>query len=142
MDEASDIFDTPRARYLKLRTEFLRKARDYKFWGHAKSRQRVSALDALLRYCRQSVRFADLGTELRNDIHVDIRSFLLEYAVLPVPQTVREKLWSCHDAFVKKEEQEIPFIMIELDKVLNDTLAEFEKEECPRQRNSTRTHSN
>ena len=92
MDKSSDIFDTPRARCLKLKTEFLRRARDYKFWGHDNSRQRVIALDTLLRYCSQSIELAEWGTELRKDVETDIESFLLEEHVLPVPCSIRAML--------------------------------------------------
>ena len=92
MGKTDDIFDTPRARCLKLKTEFLRKARDYKFWGQDKSRQRVIALDNIARYCRQSIELAEWGTELKNDVDMDIESFLLEEQVQPVPRSVRAKL--------------------------------------------------
>ena len=92
MDKNHDIFDNPRMQCLKLKTEFLRKARNYKFWGRDKSRQRVIALDTVLRYCRQSTDLTEWGTELRRDVHVDIKNFLLEDHMLPVQRSVRKKL--------------------------------------------------
>ena len=75
MDEGADIFETPRLRCLKLKTEFLKKARNYKFWGLNKSRQRVIALDTVVRYCRQSMEVARQceTEELMNDVLIDIQ---------------------------------------------------------------------
>ena len=128
MDKMGDIFDTPRVRCLQLKTEFLRKARNYKFWGHNKSRQRVIALDNVAMYCRQSIELAEWGIELRNDVHMDIKSFLLEDHVLPVPRSVREKLGTAGE-YAITEAQEVAFMMAELEELRNYALTEFEKEE-------------
>ena len=128
MDKMGDIFDTPRARCLQLKTEFLRKAQDYKFWGFNKSRQRVIALDTMARYCRQSIELAKWGTELRNDVHLDIKSFLLEDHVLPVPRSLRAKLGAAGE-YAMTEAQEVAFMMAELEELSNNALTEFEKEE-------------
>jgi hypothetical protein len=128
-----DIFDTPRMVCLKLKTEFLRKARNYKFWGFNKSRQRVTALDTFARYCMQSMEVAKGETKLMNDVREDIQSFMLEH-VLPLPHSLREKLNSAKDA---NEEQfgpfcletEAMFIRDELENLRDEALAEFENEE-------------
>ena len=128
MDKIGDIFDTPRARCLHLKTEFLRKARDYKFWGHDKSRQRVVALDTVNRYCKQSMESAEWGTELRNDVLLDIQSLLMEDRVLPVPRSVRAKLCNAVE-FATMQAQVVPFMLAELEELSNTALTEFEKEE-------------
>ena len=51
-------------------------------------------------------------------------------SVLPVPQFVRDKLWSCFDKYVKTKDQEVPFLMAELQELRNQALSEFEMEEC------------
>ena len=134
MDGSDDIFDTPRMRCLKLKSEFLRKARNYKFWGFKKSRQRVTALDTFARYCRQSMEVAKYETKLMNDVREDIHNFMLEERVLPLPHALREKLSSAKDA---NEEQfgpfcleiEALFIRDELENLRDEALAEFENEE-------------
>ena len=134
MEEMEDIFDTPRAQCLKLKTDFLRKARDYKFWGRDKSKQRVIALDNLARYCRQSIELAEWGTELRNDVNMDIESFLFgEEQVLPVPRAVRSKLVLAaedagHGRCISKS-QEVSSVMAELEEIRVDALTEYENEE-------------
>ena len=124
MDKSSDIFDTPRACCLKLKTEFLRRARDYKFWGRDNSRQRVIALDTMLRYCRQSTEVAEWGTELRKDVDTDIESFLLEEHVLPVPRSIRAKL---KGEFVSTESQGqgVSFMMAVIEELRTNALTEF-----------------
>ena len=128
MDKIGDIFDTPRTWCLHLKTEFLRKARDYKFWGHDKSRQRVVALDTVNRYCKQSMESAEWGTELRNDVLLDIQSLLMEDRVLPVPRSVRAKLCNAVE-FATMQAQVVPFMLAELEEISNTALIEFEKEE-------------
>ena len=125
---SDDIFDTPCMRCLKLKTEFLRKARNYKFWGINKSRQRVIALDNIVRYCRQSIELAEWGTELKNDVDMDIESFLLEEQVLPVPRSVRAKLGIAGEHAITRA-QEVYFMMAELEELHDDALTEFEKVE-------------
>ena len=90
--EGGDVFDSPRMQCLQLKMKFLKKAKDFKFWGHDKSRQRVVALDTFLQYCNKSMDLTDFGTELRNDVHQDIKSFLQEDYVIPIPRSIREKL--------------------------------------------------
>ena len=128
MDKTCDIFDTPRSQCLQLKAEFLRKARDYKFWGRENSKQRVIALDTLLSYCNQSIELAELGTELRKDVHLDIKNFLLKGG-LPVPRSLREKLCSTVDKYAKTEDQEIAFMMADLYEFHENALTEFENEE-------------
>ena len=140
MDKKGDIFDTPRMRCLQLKTEFLRKARNFKFWGFNKSRQRVTALDTVARYCKQSMELAEWDTELRNDVFRDIKCFLLEDRVLPVPSSVRENL---HSAMVEQAgrytglfgpgtfclQKQVHFVKDELEKLREEALTEYESEE-------------
>ena len=140
MDEGADIFETPRLRCLKLKTEFLKKARNYKFWGLNKSRQRVTALDTVVRYCRQSMEVARQceTEELMNDVLIDIQGFMLEEHILPVPRSLRGKLRSAVD----DDEEEwgafdieslVPFITLELEDLRDEALMEFENEEWSKQ---------
>ena len=138
MDESRDIFETPSLRCLKLKTEFLKKARNYKFWGWGKSRQRVIALDTFFSYCNQSLEIAKCETKLMNYVREDIESFMLEEHVLPLPRSLREKLNSAKDA---NEEQfgpfyletEALFIRDELENLCDEALAEVENQEWSRQ---------
>ena len=143
MDGGDDIFDTPRRRCLKLKTEFLRKARNYKFWGLSKSRQRVTALDTAVRYCRQSMEVARCEDKLMDDVLQDIKGFMLEEHILPVPRSVRRKLSSA----VNDDEEEwgtlpnctfdieslVPFLTLELEDLRDEALMEFENEEWLKQ---------
>ena len=137
MDESADIFETPRLRCLKLKTEFLKKARNYKFWGWGKSRQRVMALDTFFSYCNQSLEVAKCETKLMNDVREDIKSFMLEEHVLPLPRSLREKLNSAKDANEVQFgpfclETEALFIKDELENLRDEALTEFENEEWSR----------
>ena len=136
---SDNIFDTPRMRCLKLKTEFLRKARNYKFWGINKSRQRVTALDTVVRYCKQSMEVAkQCETELIDDVREDIQGFILEEQILPIPRSLRAKLRS---SLEDKEEEWGPFeiesvvthITLELQDHRDEALKEFENEEWSKQ---------
>ena len=69
---------------------------------------------------------AEWGTELMRDVHLDIKKLLLEDHVLPVPRAAHEKLRSVDNCW---ETHEVSVIMAELQKLCNNALAEFEKDE-------------
>jgi hypothetical protein len=136
MDGCDDIFDTPRMQCLKLKTEFLRKVQDYKFWGFNKSRQRVTALETVVRYCRQSMEVArQCETEkLMNDVLEDIQGFMLEEHILPVPRSLRGKLRNAIDDNEEEWgafniESLVPFLTLELEDLRDEARMEFENQE-------------
>ena len=101
-EEVLDIFNTPSLRCLQLKKEFLKKARNYKFWGRKGSRQRVIAIDTLLKY-----KLSTLGATAEKTYKMDgagwvnekiyekmkeIHKMLLKE--VPIPKAVRDKLAS------------------------------------------------
>ena len=94
MSEAKDIFDTPGLKYLQMKKSFLKKARNFQFWGSNGSSQRVIALDTMLRYCQESMRLRDrlwddaqtlCDVEVSKDILLDIKNIVLEKQAFTVP---------------------------------------------------------
>ena len=70
---------------------------------------------------------AEWGTELMRDVHLDIKKLLLEDHMLPVPLAVHEKLWRSVDNCW--ETHEVSVMMTEVQKLCNNALVEFEKDE-------------
>ena len=90
-DTPTDIFDTPRLRYDKLRKEFNRKYLDPKAWDYENdSREIVQAYHDLLQFLEKTESFRDLTMSLNTDIPVDNVHHVFDY--LPLTQNQHDDL--------------------------------------------------
>ena len=59
MGRDKNIFDTPTTNYLDLKKTFLNNALRRKFWGANKSKQRVVAVNELLKFYKESIELTE-----------------------------------------------------------------------------------
>ena len=83
IDGGDDIFATSSLQWLQMKKTFLKKARDYKYWGKRGSKQRVIAMDTFSKYCMKSLQLAADSPSLRKDALFDIQRILHQQRLLP-----------------------------------------------------------
>ena len=135
MSEAEDIFATPGLKYLSLKKSFLKKARNFLFWGSNGSRQRVIALDTMLRYFQESMMLLDRrwDNEAADDVILDIKNFVLKKQVFHVPKVICEKLSSALDEYPEHRPHDaVHDMMEELGKLCDVSMARYEQDEWSR----------
>ena len=135
MSEAEDIFATPGLKYLSLKKSFLKKARNFLFWGSNGSRQRVIALDTMLRYFQESMMLLDRrwDNEAADDVILDIKNFVLKKQVFHVPKVICEKLSSALDEYPEHRPHDaVHDMMEELGKLRDVSMARYEQDEWSR----------
>ena len=137
-EEASDLFHTPSMRCLQIKKEFLKKARNYKFWGRNWSRQRVIAMDTLFKYCEESIQLTMNDDKLYRKMWLEIHNLVLkDHPILPIPKTIREKLGiAVNEAEVEDDEDEdsitVNAILEQLGKLRGLSLSQYESKEWSR----------
>ena len=115
-EEENDPFNTPDLKYLKARENFLQKFLFIENWGLKGSKQRVIALDALVKYLKKTRSIADNYPSLSSEVVRDnLRLILLKQLPLPADQLDDAKLHDVaydgdddtHDEILKKLEAEL-----------------------------------
>ena len=115
-EEENDPFNTPDLKYLKARENFLQKFLFIENWGLKGSKQRVIALDALVKYLKKTRSIADNYPSLSSEVVRDnLRLILLKQLPLPADQLDDAKLHDVaydgdgdtHEEILKKLEAEL-----------------------------------
>ena len=107
VDDSDNIFDTPGLLWLQRKKSFLKKARDYQFWGRQGSKQRVIAMNSFRKYCVQSMDLTAVSPSLSMDALFDMQNIIHEQRLLPMPNYVRRKLVD-----VSKEDEHDPDLQV------------------------------
>ena len=90
-DTTTDVFDTPKTRYFKMKGDFRKMYLNPKAWNHESgSRQIVQAYHDLLYYLEKSEEFRRRSRVIRKIILID--NISLVFSELPLPQNLYENL--------------------------------------------------
>ena len=154
MGRDKNIFDTPTTNYLDLKKTFLNNALRRKFWGANKSKQRVVAVNELLKFYKKSIELTEEcdDRELAHKVLKDIYNLVVKVETLPMPGSVRKGI-NGFDGFCTscegQEEFGCEFDMNEhyefvsmLEEMCVKALEEYDTKEWASVENLTRTHSN
>ena len=92
MGHDKNIFDTPTKNYLDTKKTFLKNALRRKFWGANKSKQRVVAVNELLKFYKKSIELTEEcdDHELAHKVLKDIYNLVVKVETLPMPGSVRK----------------------------------------------------
>jgi hypothetical protein len=129
VEDSDDIFDTPSLLWLQKKKSFMKKARDYQFWGRQGSKQRVIAMDSFRKYCVQSMDLTAVSPSLSMDAVFDMQNIIHEQRLLPMPNYVRRKLVDVSKEDEHDPELQMSRVIRELDNLCDDALAHYEKSE-------------
>ena len=140
VDDSDNIFDTPSLLWLQRKKSFLKKARDYQFWGRQGSKQRVIAMDSFRKYCVQSMDLTAVSPSLSMDALFDMQNIIHEQRLLPMPNYVRRKLVDVSKKDEHDPDLQVSGVMGELDDLCDDALAQYEKSEWSKLQRSRFNH--